>query len=77
VIPFLVDDAVAARPGRPSRPTRPTRPGRATPQQPETNLVRTYLQNAGSTGFGLRSTAREQADADRAQDLWDYLGDFA
>ena len=74
MIPFVAHDAVAPRA---SRASRPTRPGRPTPHQPETDLVRTYLQNAGSKGFGLRSTSREQADANRAQDLWDYLGDFA
>jgi hypothetical protein len=48
-------------------------------QYPTTDLVRTYLQNAGSKFFGLRSTRREpQPDPVTAtQDLWDYLGDFA
>ena len=50
-------------------------------QYPVTDLVRTYLQRSGSKFFGLASARREHADLStaesRAQDLWDYLGDFA
>lgn len=43
-----------------------------------TDLVRTYLQNAGSQFLGIGSARREQPLATTsAQDLWDYLGDFA
>ena len=46
-------------------------------QYPATDLVRTYLQNAGSKFFGLRSARREQPEPRTVHDLWDYLGDFA
>jgi hypothetical protein len=50
-------------------------------QYPVTELVRTYLQRSGSKFFGIASARREQVEPrsarDRAQDLWDYLGDFA
>jgi hypothetical protein len=49
-------------------------------QYPVSDLVRTYLQRSGSKFFGLRSADREEPRASaktRAQDLWDYLGDFA
>jgi hypothetical protein len=52
----------------------------STPRQyPATDLVRTYLSNAGSKFFGLRSARREPQPelTTAAQDLWDYLGDFA
>jgi len=42
-----------------------------------TDLVRTYLQNAGSTFFGIGSAHREQVAPPSVHDLWDYLGDFA
>jgi hypothetical protein len=51
-----------------------------TPQQyPMTDLVRTYLQQTGSKFTRLGAAVRrEQPPArSRAQDLWDYLGDFA
>jgi hypothetical protein len=46
-------------------------------EYPVTDLVRTYLTNAGSTFFGLRSARREQPEPRTVHDLWDYLGDFA
>ena len=50
-------------------------------QYPVTDLVRTYLQRTGSKFFGIGVARREQPEPrsarDRAQDLWDYLGDFA
>jgi hypothetical protein len=46
-------------------------------QYPASDLVRTYLQNAGSKFFGLRSARREQPEPRTVHDLWDYLGDFA
>ena len=46
-------------------------------QYPTSDLVRTYLQNAGSKFFGLRSARREQPEPRTVHDLWDYLGDFA
>jgi hypothetical protein len=46
---------------------------------PVTDLVRTYLQQTGSKFTRLGAAVRrEQPPArSRAQDLWDYLGDFA
>jgi hypothetical protein len=52
---------------------RPTDPR----QYPMTDLVRTYLQQTGSKFLRIGTARREQAAATRAQDLWDYLGDFA
>jgi len=49
-------------------------------QYPMTELVRTYLQRTGSKFFGPGSAPREQRERTpkrTAQDLWDYLGDFA
>jgi hypothetical protein len=46
------------------------------PQYPMTELVRTYLQQTGSKFLRLGTARREQQET-RAQDLWDYLGDFA
>ena len=46
-------------------------------QHPTTDVVRTYLQNAGTKFFGLRSARREQPEPRTVHDLWDYLGDFA
>ncbi len=49
-------------------------------QYPVTDLVRTYLQRTGSTFHGPGSARREVPGypAKRtAEDLWDYLGDFA
>lgn len=46
-------------------------------QYPMTELVRTYLQQTGSKFLRLGTARREQAESTRAQDLWDYLGDFA
>ena len=46
-------------------------------QYPATDLVRTYLQNAGSKFFGLTSARREEPEPRTVHDLWDYLGDFA
>ena len=50
-------------------------------QYPVTELVRTYLQQTGNKFFRIGVASREQAEPrsarDRAQDLWDYLGDFA
>ena len=50
-------------------------------QYPVTDLVRTYLQQTGNKFFRIGVASREQAEPrsarDRAQDLWDYLGDFA
>lgn len=65
VIPSLLDGHVDARSPQ------------STAQPPEPDLVRTYLRNAGSKFSGLSSARREQPEANRAQDLWDYLGDFA
>ena len=48
-----------------------------TTEHPTTDLVRSYLTNAGSKFFGLRSARREQAEPTTVHDLWDYLGDFA
>ena len=42
-----------------------------------TDLVRSYLQNAGSTFSGIGGTRREQPEPPTVHDLWDYLGDFA
>ena len=44
---------------------------------PATDTVRSYLTNAGSKFFGLRSARREQPEPTTVHDLWDYLGDFA
>ncbi len=47
-------------------------------QYPVTELVRTYLEQSRSVripGVGTRREPRPTATA--AQDLWDYLGDFA
>jgi hypothetical protein len=52
---------------------RPT----TTDEYPMTELVRTYLQQTGSKFLRIGAARREQAEATRAQDLWDYLGDFA
>ena len=46
-------------------------------EHPTTDLVRSYLTNAGSKFFGLRSARREQPEPTTVHDLWDYLGDFA
>ena len=49
-------------------------------EYPVTDLVRTYLQRTGSKFFGPGSARREvpERTAKRtAEDLWDYLGDFA
>ena len=49
-------------------------------QYPVTDLVRTYLQRTGSKFYGPGSARREEPryPAKRtAEDLWDYLGDFA
>jgi len=49
-------------------------------QYPMTDLVRTYLQRTGSKFFGPVSAPREEREVPAkrtAQDLWDYLGDFA
>ena len=51
-----------------------------TKQYPMTELVRTYLQQTGSKFFGPGTDPREEvrdSRTRRAQDLWDYLGDFA
>jgi hypothetical protein len=50
-------------------------PSRA-PQYPVSDQVRTYLQH-GSRFFGPGADRGEQPELARAQDLWDYLGDFA
>jgi hypothetical protein len=42
-----------------------------------TDLVRAYLQNAGSKFFGLGSARRQYPEPTTVHDLWDYLGDFA
>ena len=60
---FLIDNDVEA----PSTPT----------EHPATDLIRSYLTNAGSKFFGLRSARREQPEPTTVHDLWDYLGDFA
>ena len=47
---------------------------------PVTDLVRTYLQRTGTKFYGPGSAPREERDVPAkrtAQDLWDYLGDFA
>jgi hypothetical protein len=46
-------------------------------QYPITELVHTYLEQTGSKFLRIGTAHREQAEATRAQDLWDYLGDFA
>ncbi len=49
-------------------------------QYPVTEVVRTYLQRSGSKFFGLASARREDPERSpkrTAEDLWDYLGDFA
>jgi hypothetical protein len=48
-----------------------------TTEHPTADLVRSYLTNAGSKFFGLRSARREQPEPTTVHDLWDYLGDFA
>jgi hypothetical protein len=63
---FLIDNDVE---------TRPTSSPRQ--QSPATDLVTTYLQQAGTRFFGLGSGRRPQPEPTNAQDLWDYLGDFA
>ena len=53
-------------------------PTPSSPQQhPTADVVRTYLQNAGTKFFGLGSARREQPEPRTVHDLWDYLGDFA
>ena len=47
------------------------------PQFPMTDLVRTYLQQAGSKFYGPGAERREEPQARTVHDLWDYLGDFA
>jgi hypothetical protein len=42
-----------------------------------TDVIRSYLTNAGSKFFGLRSARREQPEPTTVHDLWDYRGDFA
>ncbi len=53
---------------------------RPVPQYPVTELLRTYLrQSRGVSPFGV-GARRETAVANTgttAEDLWDYLGDFA
>lgn len=44
-------------------------------QYPVSDVVRTYLQH-GSRFFGPGAD-RAEPEPTRAQDLWDYLGDFA
>jgi len=46
-------------------------------QYPVSELVLTYLQQTRSVSFGPGADPRERSRASRAQDLWDYLGDFA
>jgi len=46
-------------------------------QYPTTDLVATYIEQAGNKFSGLGSAGREHCESTRAQDLWDYLGDFA
>jgi hypothetical protein len=46
-------------------------------QYPVTDLVRTYLSQSGTKFFGLGSVRHDEPASTRAQDLWDYLGDFA
>jgi hypothetical protein len=42
-----------------------------------TDLLRTYLSQSRGVSYARIGTgSREQADTN-AQDLWDYLGDFA
>ena len=58
----------------------PTRQQQYPVTYPVTDLVRTYLQRTGSKFYGLGSARREVPvyPAKRtAEDLWDYLGDFA
>ena len=55
-----------------------TRSTRSTQQPaPATDVVATYLAQAGSRGFALGSGRRPEPQPASAQDLWDYLGDFA
>lgn len=51
---------------------------RLSPQPfPMTDLLRTYLQQSRGVALGpIGAGHRERIDAN-AQDLWDYLGDFA
>jgi hypothetical protein len=49
----------------------------ARPQYPVTELVRTYLQRSRSASLVDLGTRREPTSTTTAQDLWDYLGDFA
>jgi hypothetical protein len=66
---FLIDNDVE---------TRSTRSARSTQQPaPSTDVVATYLAQAGSRGFALGSGRRPEPQPASAQDLWDYLGDFA
>jgi hypothetical protein len=52
---------------------------RPVPQYPVTELLRTYLRQSRGTRPAGGGARREQVDVApaRAQDLWDYLGDFA
>jgi hypothetical protein len=48
-----------------------------TPPYPMSDVVRRYLQQSRSIPFdGIGASRRERIDA-RAEELWDYLGDFA
>jgi hypothetical protein len=45
---------------------------------PMTELLRTYLEQSRGVSFArIGAGRREQPDTTNAQDLWDYLGDFA
>jgi hypothetical protein len=42
-----------------------------------TDVVRAYLQNAGTKFLGLRAARPRDPEPSTVHDLWDYLGDFA
>jgi hypothetical protein len=52
---------------------------RPVPKYPVTELLRTYLRQSRGAGLVTVGAREEQTAATptSAQDLWDYLGDFA
>ena len=69
------DDHDAERPSEVELPSEAEHP--LVRQYPVTDLLRTYLRQSRSINlFGL-GPRREATTRTRAEDLWDYLGDFA
>jgi hypothetical protein len=50
---------------------------RPTPTNPISDYVRIYLEQSTGAAYTRRGDGRPEFDPTRAQDLWDYLGDFA